>query len=292
MARALDHFVLGVADLDAAGARFAAMGFTVGARNKHPWGTENRIIQFQDQTFFELITVGDASAIPPHAPRHFSFGAFVRDALAKKTGLSMLVLKSADAKADAAEFARLNIGDFEPFHFARKGKRPDGSEVEVAFSLAFAAEPAMPDCAFFVCQQHFPENFWSKSAQAHSNGATGIRRVTLVAENPSDHHIFLAGFVGERAMRSTSFGIEIATGPGNTEQGIIEIVSPEGFEFRYGTAAPKASSPTFAGLEIATTKLEGMDLKGFEKHAGGVTAPADHGFATALRFIPVGGVAV
>lgn len=292
MARALDHFVLGVADLDAAGARFAAMGFSVGARNKHPWGTENRIIQFADQTFFELITVGDASAIPPHAPRHFSFGAFVRDALAKKTGLSMLVLKSADAKADAAEFARLGIGDFEPFHFARKGKRPDGSEVEVAFSLAFAAEPAMPDCAFFVCQQHFPQNFWSDAAQKHTNGATGIRRVTLVAENPSDHHIFLSAFVGERAMRSTSFGIEIAAGPASIQQGIVEIVSPEGFEFRYGTKAPAAPSPTFAGLEIATTKLEGMHVKGFEKHAEGLTAPADHDFATALRFVPVGGVAV
>ena len=291
MARALDHFVLGVPDLDAAGALFSALGFTVGARNRHPWGTENRIIQFADETFFELITVGDAFAIPAHGPRLFSFGAFVRDALMRKTGLSMLVLKSADARADAAEFARLGIGDFEPFDFARKGKRADGSEVEVAFSLAFAADKAAPDCAFFVCQQRFPQNFWSSAMQSHANGAGGIARVTLVAENPSDHHIFLSAFVGERAMRSTSFGIEIEAG-----RGVIEIVSPEGYAFRYGEKAPATSDATFAALEIrvdslagvaATAKTAGIAL---QPHAGGLSWPAHDGLATTLRFIEQGKV--
>jgi Glyoxalase-like domain len=288
MARALDHLVLGVSDLDVAGARFAALGFTVGPVNAHPWGTRNRLIQFADETFLELITVADPGAIPPHAPRHFSFGAFVRDALAKKTGLSMLALKSADAVADAAGFAQDGIGDFVPFHFARKGKRPDGSEVEVAFSLAFAAAPAMPECGFFVCQQHAPQNFWSGPAQQHANGATGLRRVTLVAENPADHHIFLAAFVGERTMRATSFGIEIAAGGS-----VIEIVTAEGFQFRYGTPAPAASAPTFAGLEIALPNPEGMQgwqAKGFRQHAGGLTAAADPVFATVLRLIPEEGV--
>lgn len=291
MARALDHFVLGVPDLDAAGALFSALGFTVGARNRHPWGTENRIIQFGDETFFELITVGDASAIPAHGPRLFSFGAFVRDALMRKTGLSMLVLKSADARADAAEFARLGIGDFEPFDFARKGKKADDSEVEVAFSLAFAADKAAPDCAFFVCQQRFPQNFWSTAMQSHANGASSIARVTLVAENPSDHHIFLSAFVGERAMRSTSFGIEIEAG-----RGVIEIISPEGYAFRYGEAAPETKDATFAAMEIRVASLEAIAAAAkaagitLQPHAGGLNWPAHDSFATTLRFIEQGKV--
>lgn len=295
MARPLDHFVIGVSDLDAAGTRFAALGFTVGTVNRHPWGTENRIVQFADQTFFELITVGDAGAIPPHRPRHFSFGAFVRDALAKKSGLSMLALKSADAKANAGEFARLGIGDFEAFDFARKGRRPDGSEVEVAFTLAFAAEAALPDCAFFSIQQHFPQNFWSTAAQTHANGASAVTRVTLVADNPSDHHIFLSAFVGERALRSTSFGIEIEAGPSPSGgHGVIEIISAEGFAFRYGTAAPKAETPVFAGLEVAVPALgpveAGAAAAGITplRHAGGLTLPATADFGTALRFVETG----
>ena len=295
MARALDHFVLGVPDLDASGQRFSLLGFTVGAKNTHPWGTQNRIVQFSDETFLELITVADAGAIPPHAPHRFSFGAFVQDALQRATGLSMLVLKSADAKADAAEFARLGIGDFAPFDFARLGKRPDGSEVEVAFTLAFATEAAMPDCAFFTCQQHFPENFWSKPAQVHANGTEGVARVTLVADNPSDHHIFLSAFVGERAMRSTSFGIEIEAGQNKAgKSGIIEIISPEGFRFRYGTNAPQAETPRFAGMELVVTRLDGiakaakvMDIA-LNAHAGGLVLPATAEFGTALRFVPAG----
>ncbi|KAF0231241.1 MAG: hypothetical protein FD175_1110 [Beijerinckiaceae bacterium] len=295
MPRPLDHFVIGVADLDAAGAHFAALGFTVGAKNRHPWGTENRIVQFADQTFLELVTVGDAGAIPPHGPRHFSFGAFVRDALARRSGLSMLVLKSTDGQADAAEFAKLGIGDFEAFDFARKGRRPDGSEVEVAFTLAFAADAAMPGCAFFTCQHHFPQNFWSETAQKHANGASGVARVTLVADNPSDHHIFLSAFVGERALRSTSFGIEIEAGQGPSGgHGVIEIISAEGFAFRYGTTAPKAETPVFAGLEVAVPALgpveAGAAAAGITplRHAGGLTLPATTDFGTTMRFIETG----
>lgn len=292
MARALDHFVIGVPNLDAAGAQMTALGFTVGPKNRHPWGTENRIIQFGDETFFELITVADAGAIPSHGPRQFSFGAFVRDALARAAGLSMLVLKSADAKVDATEFAARSIGDFEPFHFARKGRRPDGSETEVAFTLAFAADPSMPECGFFTCQQHFPQNFWSSVAQKHANGARGVVRVTIVADNPSDQHIFLTEFVGERRLRSTSFGIEIETGA-NAEgrAGVIEIVSREGFAFRYGASAPDAPTPRFAGIELdveAPGNIENLALSAgapVASHAGGLVVSSG-ALGTLLRFIP------
>lgn len=288
MPRPLDHLVIGVPDLDAAGAHLSALGFSVGAVNRHPWGTANRIVQFADETFFELITVADPASIPPHAPRRFSFGAFVRDALARAPGLSMLVLKSADARADAADFARLGIGDFEAFDFSRKGVKADGRETEVAFSLAFAAEAGMPESGFFTCQQHFPQNFWSEAAQAHANGARGIARVTLVAENPSDHHIFLAAFVGERGMRSTSFGIEIEAGKNAAgTSGIIEIVSPEGFAFRYGIPAPATATPRFAGIEVALPDLAPVEgAPSLVAYRGGMTLPASAGLGTALRFVP------
>src|SRR5687768_10508179 len=61
--RGLDHIVHAVRDLDAVGERYAALGFTVGARNKHPWGTHNRIVQFQG-VFIELLAVGEADLIP------------------------------------------------------------------------------------------------------------------------------------------------------------------------------------------------------------------------------------
>ena len=45
MARGLDHIVHAVRDLDAAAALYQRLGFQVGARNAHPWGTHNHIVQ-------------------------------------------------------------------------------------------------------------------------------------------------------------------------------------------------------------------------------------------------------
>ncbi len=194
-ARGLDHIVVGVRDLDAAGAFYELLGFTVGARNQHPWGTHNRIIQFNG-CFIELITVGDPDLIPPHEPGRFSFGAFVRDALVGGEGLSMVALESADAKKDNIAFRQIGIGFDAPFHFSRQGVRPDGSAVTVAFTLAFAHDEAAPNCGFFVCQQHNPLQFWSAAMQAHPNGARTISAVTQVSRKPQAHTAFMRAFAG------------------------------------------------------------------------------------------------
>ena len=55
-ARGIDHLVLAARDLDALAQFFRHIGFAVGARNRHPWGTRNHIVQF-DGAFIELIGV-------------------------------------------------------------------------------------------------------------------------------------------------------------------------------------------------------------------------------------------
>ena len=232
--RGLDHLVIGVRDLDAAGELYEKLGFRVGARNRHPWGTENRIVQFPG-AFLELITIADEGAIPPHGPRRFSFGAFVRDALAAQgEGLSMLVLESADANADAAAFKAAGIGDFEPFFFERQARRPDGSEVRVAFRLAFAEDRKAPECGFFVCQQLEPQNFWNPAFQQHDNGATGLASAIILAEEPALHLDFLAAFTG---------GAEVLEGNADLvlplPRGRIDVLDAGG-----GRRRPITSSPT------------------------------------------------
>jgi catechol 2,3-dioxygenase-like lactoylglutathione lyase family enzyme len=45
MAGGLDHVVHAVRDLDAAAELYRRLGFTVGARNRHAWGTHNHLVQ-------------------------------------------------------------------------------------------------------------------------------------------------------------------------------------------------------------------------------------------------------
>ena len=111
----------------------------------------------------------------------------------------MLVLDSDDADADAEEFARRGIGDFEPFSFERAGRRSDGTPTRVGFTLAFAVDPRLADAAFFTCQQHFPAAFWSADLQRHANGATNVAEVILDVPEPGDHDGFVEAFSGATA---------------------------------------------------------------------------------------------
>lgn len=233
--RRIDHLVIAVNDLDAAADFYRRLGFQVGSRNRHPWGTENRLIQF-GSSFLELITVGDPDAIPPHEAGRFSFGAFVRDYLDRREGCAMFVLDSADAETDAAAFSRQGIGRFEPFYFERKGQRPDGSETHVAFTLAFAMDPKLPDASFFVCQQHCPEQFWNADLQMHPNGATDIRTVTLGTANPADHEGFLSAFTGVGARKGRSGEMTYALRSGGQLR-VIAQEDTQGF-LGFGVAVP------------------------------------------------------
>ena len=284
MSRPLDHLVLAVHDLDAAGAFYERLGFLVGARNRHPWGTENRIVQFPG-AFLELITVGEGAVIAPHQPGIFSFGAFVRDYLTMREGFAMLVLASDDARADKDAFDKAGIGGFAPFDFARKAKRPDGSEVEVSFSLAFARDPLAPHCGFFVCQQHRPENFWNAAMQAHSNGTTSLAGVSMVAADPADHAEFLSAFTGIRAFSATSAGLRF-----ETPRGVVECLSDAAFAFDFGIAA-MGDGARLAGFTVAVRDIAALETRlkaeafEFFPHNDALVLPPQSAFGLALRFI-------
>ncbi len=250
--RGLDHLVIGVRDLDAAGKLYERLGFRVGARNRHPWGTENRIVQFPG-SFLELVTVADAGAIPAPGERTFSFGAFVRDALAEQgEGLSMLVLESRDAKADAAAFKVAGIGDYEPFFFERQAKRPDGSTVRVAFELAFAADPKAPECGFFVCQQHEPQNFWNPEFQLHPNGATALASAVMLADDPAAHRAFLTAFSGGAEVLEGNEDYVLAL-----PRGRLDVLDPETARGAY-QVEPDTTPARFLGFCVSVLDLEAV----------------------------------
>ncbi len=273
-----------VRNLDAAGALYRRLGFMVGARNRHDWGTHNLIVQFKT-AFVELLEIGEPEKIPPHKGRFFSFGAFNRDYIKSREGLSMLVGKSFDAVADAASFAASGISDFDVLDFAREGKRPDGSPVKVAFSLAFARDPSSPDAAFFVCQQHYPENFWNPDFQRHANGATAIPAVVMVADSPGDHAAFLKAFSGARDVRSHVTGVTA-----HTENGDFEIMSRAAFHDQFGVMPGQGEGMTLQALRFAVAdvgRAEACLVAGGitpQKHGGRLVVPPEAAFGATLIF--------
>jgi len=255
MPRAIDHVVHASRDLAEQAEFYRKLGFTLGARNHHPWGTENHIIQFADH-FVELISRGPGFRAPVDLDPHtFSFAGFISQQLDKCEGVSMLALASQDAAADRKQFKSAGLGDFEQFHFERKGKRADGADSHVAFTLAFAHSKLMPDIGFFSCQQHFPEEFYSSSLQMHANGAVGVCGIVLVAENPAAHGEFLSGVTGQREMLATSLGIDLEV----ADEQSIEVLTEAAFvqKFGLGLLDRPVRAPHVAAIRIAVSDLGG-----------------------------------
>jgi hypothetical protein len=198
--------------------------------------------------------------------------------------MSMLVLESQDAEADAALFEAAGIGGFDKVSFTRLGKRPDGSTVHVAFSLAFARDRLAPECGFFVCQQHYPENFWNPAFQQHPNGAAGIAGVLMIAENPSAHAEFLYHFTGEHDLVSNSAGIAV-----ETERGTIDVMTSAALRFHTGIGMTDEPA-RFAGYRVAVAdpgavadrlRLEGVP---FSLHHGTIVVAPENAFGTVIVF--------
>ena len=254
----LDHVIHAVRDLEAAAELYRRLGFTVGARNRHAWGTHNHLIQFPG-FFIELLTVAELSAL---------FGTFNRIFLKDQEGLSFLILESEDVVTDAARFRSAGIGVSDAMRFEREGKRPDGSAVKVAFSLAFARDAKAPATGFAVCQQHFPENFWNPAFQQHANTTSNVEAAVLVADKPGEHHAFLSAFAGGRDMSATSSGITAST-----PRGDISVMDAAGFHRQFGTESPNISR----GARLAALRFRVRDRAALDAalKAGGIAARAD-----------------
>lgn len=286
MPRGLDHIVHAVRDLDAAAEFYRRAGFKVGARNKHPWGTHNHVIQFPG-FFIEVLTVAEPEKLVGEGLAKI-FGVANRDAIARGDGFSMLILESEDSEADVADFSRLGISASSSLPFSREAKLPDGTTATVGFSLAFARDALSPHTGFATCQQQNPSAFWKPGYQQHPNRASSVLGAVLVADNPTDHHIFLGGFTGVRELHSSSMGV---TAP--TPRGDVEIIEPVAFRDQFGIA-PKADGQgaSLKGLRLSVPSIDEVERQlrdggiASHRHIGRLIVPAEAAFGATLIFEP------
>ena len=198
--RGIDHLVLPVNDLARARDTYAAMGFTVTPVNRHPFGTENAIVQLGG-AFLELLAVAEPAAIPKGSSEKFSFAAFNQRFLERVgEGCSFLVLTSDDPASDHDVFQSAGLRVYAPFSFTRIAHQPDGREDEVGFDLNFVTDLRIPDCAFFTMKQRRPDLFWKEDFQSHANTAIGVADVVLATDQPTDFAAFFETLIGSAVL--------------------------------------------------------------------------------------------
>ena len=252
MKRGIDHLVLGVSDIERAAEFYRRLGFTTTPRAQHPWGTDNSLVQLTG-SFLELLAVSRPELVPPSKEREFSFGEYNQEFLSRREGMSMLVFESTDARADKGEFISRGLHPFDNFHFERLATLPDGAQVTVAFTLAFATDPRMPEAVFFCCQQHAPQYFWWPEFQSHANGADAVVEVIMVAEQPIALADFFSKVQEPESIEEDGLGLTV-----NTPRGAIRVWTPEGVRHRYGDMDLSSfpESPYFLGFAVHVPDLD------------------------------------
>lgn len=210
--RPLDHLVLPVEDLDTARARHQALGFTVAADARHPFGTENACVFFADGTYLEPLAIAQREDCEAAARAGNVFVA--RDQAYRfrrgEPGFSAVVVGSKEAHADHARFIDLGMSGGEILSFSRPMKFPDGSEQTASFHLAFTGDLRAPDFfGFSVERVNLPAADRS-ALTAHANGVSGISEIILSEPNPTDFQYFLQELACNREVDANSFGMSIA----------------------------------------------------------------------------------
>ena len=250
--RTLDHFVMPVADLTSARARYSSLGFTVAPDARHPFGTENCCVFMSDGSFIEPLAIGDGAAyqLAVDAENAFVKGHYNFCAANGSEGFSHLVVKSLDVRADHAEFSKSGISGGEIVDFGRKFTKPDGTEAEVAFSLAFATEQNSPDATFFACQVVKSVPGGRGALVQHVNGAIKTKRVLISAHEPKSFVTFLEQFFGCHAA-NTNGGITLKL-PG----GDVDVLESAACQQDYGSIYKPDR-----GMHLSALVLQVADLK-------------------------------
>ncbi|WP_018897716.1 VOC family protein [Rhizobium sp. 2MFCol3.1] len=161
----VDHVVILVADLDAAGAAFEAAGFHVTRKTLHSaaMGTANRCVML-DGSYIEIMgMVAETIA-----------NATWRKVLSDGAGIRGLALRSTDIEASAQALARHAIPAEPVRHFSRMTE--DG---ELRFSITRIDPAATPGLQCLVCQHHTAELLWLPQTLVHANGAARLASITL-----------------------------------------------------------------------------------------------------------------
>lgn len=233
--RALDHLVLPVSGLEAARTDYEQLGFSVAPDARHPFGTSNACVFLADGIYLEPLAVHSRETVQEAARAGNMFVA--RDQAFRfrvgEAGLSALVMKSSDARADNERFHAEGISGGPMLSFSRMVKQPDGSEKEASFHLAFAADLRSPDFFAFNCERVNAAPF--PPAPNHANGVTGLKAVVLTEENPSDFQYFVETVLGQRDARAHSFGLRF-----EAANMAVEVLTPAGLVALYDVMNPRS----------------------------------------------------
>jgi hypothetical protein len=237
----IDHVVAHVADLDAAAARMAELGFTLSPRSDlDNVGVANHLVLFEPEdptcaSFFELMM-----PTRPAAGLHPAMAAV----LGGPPAWRWFVLASADAHADHALLAAQGVDMSAPVHVRREWCIAPGESVWPEFDVTFPCGGVLP---FNLCQYHDVRLYQRAEWMRHANGARRLQALVAVddaAQASAERH---ARWLGSRAVPMGGGVWRVEGSPT-----ALELWPPGAFAERY---AQPTALPGLRGILITARGL-------------------------------------
>lgn len=182
----LDHTLIGVADLEQAREAYEKIGFTLTPRGSHiGWGTANYCIMFDDD-YIELLGIVD--------PALETNGL---DVVLSERGEGMLGLALSSDNPDATyqSLKEAGLNPQEPADLKRKLELEEG-DVIPEFKLVRLPVEGLSGKGLFICHHLTPELIRKPEWLEHANGASYVKSVVTLVENPEvlrDYYSKLCG---------------------------------------------------------------------------------------------------
>ncbi len=274
----IDHALVGVRDLEAARAAWAALGFTITPRGRHiGWATGNYCIMF-DRGYVELLGIVDPAGFTNDLDRF----------LAAREGLLGLALRSTDSERTAGWLAAAGLAPDGPKDLKRALELPEGT-VMPAFKLVSVPPTATPGLKAFFCQHLTPELIRRPAWVVHANRAIALQAVVTVAERPADLAPAYARLFGDGAVRATAGSLSVDTGDGE----LLFATAAELGRLYPGIALPNVAPPWIAALRVGVPSIaetaDYLDDKGVRTLATGrgIAVPPALATGAIVEFVPV-----
>ncbi|WP_315835693.1 VOC family protein [Bradyrhizobium prioriisuperbiae] len=271
----LDHAVVAVRDLDAAGAAWKRLGFTISPRGTHSahLGSGNYTIVFSDD-YLELLGILNET---PHNQATVKF-------LREHEGIERTAFTTDDAAAGVAEVKARGIAADGPVHFGRPVDLPNGGKSEAKFNIfRWPVDEAPGGLRIFACQHLTPEAVWIPELRSHANGAKRLVQVEVLSATPKDAAAQLSRLI-DRPVAETADGYRVASGGTRADFLFYDAAV---FAKRYPEVVRKGAVANGAvAIVIATDDLaKAHAIGGAVGHGDAVSVPAAAANGAILSFV-------
>jgi hypothetical protein len=270
----LDHVVVNARDrIDDAANAYRRLGFTLTPRGYHTLGSMNHLAMFGTD-YLELIAAKPGDDSRP-------------EIMSAPFGLDGLVFATEDATRTYQALQANEVPIDAPQQFSRPVQIGDATR-DAVFRTTRLQRTATPAGRLYFCQHLTRDAVWRDEWRHHANGAVGIARAVIAAEDPRTLAALFTRMFGPRSVRPTDDGCALILGLSR-----FDVVTPAAIWEMFGGAAPdsRGRRDYMAALTIRTVSLDAVEtaleaggIKGWDRIGTSILVPAPEAFGVTIEF--------